>query len=198
MTIHRNRARTRLAALLALPILGLAIAGCSSGSSPSHGVANLPGGSAHGAGAPTLTQAQSDQDFVDFAHCMRAHGVQMPDPVHLRGHSGLSLVGLPAQTAANRPAFAACNHFIAQIEQMKNAHAQAVLGPLLPALTRYAECMRRHDIAMLDPTPQGQVDLGNVPGINNNFSRNSPQFHAADTACRHFLPASVQDDGTGP
>jgi len=58
--------------------------------------------------------------------------------------------------------------------------------------------MRDHDIAMLDPGPQGQLDLGNVPGITSDFGRYSPQFRAADQSCRHLLPAGVHDDGTGP
>lgn len=176
----------RLITAAALPVLTLAVAaGCSSTS------AGRPAGSAR------LTQAQSDQDMVDFARCMRAHGVQMPDPFHRPGHAGLS-IDLPAQTAENRPAFAACTHIIEPIISMKNAGARAVTAPLLPALTRYARCMRSHDIAMLDPTPEGELNLGRVPGITNGFGRYSPQFRAADAACRHFLPASVHDDGTGP
>ena len=68
----------------------------------------------------------------------------------------------------------------------------------LAALTRYAQCMRRHDIDMLDPTPSGQLNLGTVPGITSNFGRYSPQFRSADAACRHLLPAGVHDNGTGP
>lgn len=175
----------RLISLASLPALALAIAACSGGGSALH------------SGNPTLTVSQSDQDMVDFAHCMRAHGVAVPDPFHRPGHTGLS-IDLPAQTAATRPAFAACTHFIEPIIAMKNAGAQATMGPLIPALTRYARCMRSHDIGMLDPTPQGQLNLGRVPGISNDFGRYSPQFRAADAACRHFLPASVHDDGTGP
>jgi hypothetical protein len=200
LTTHENRARprgTRLIALIALPIVALTIAAGCSGSSTGRQVANLPGGSGHSGGTATLTQAQGDRDFVNYAHCMRAHGVQMPDPFHRPGHAGLS-IELPAQTPANRPAFVACNHFIEPVIQMKNSHARAVFGPLLPALTSYARCMRSHDIAMLDPTPEGQLNLGNVPGIHNGFGRYTPQFRAADTTCRHFLPASVHDDGTGP
>jgi len=37
-----------------------------------------------------------------------------------------------------------------------------------------------------------------VPGITSDFGRYSPQFRAADTACRHLLPTGVHDDGTGP
>jgi hypothetical protein len=58
--------------------------------------------------------------------------------------------------------------------------------------------MRAHDIDMLDPTPGGQLNLGQVAGITSNFGRYSPQFRAADTACRHLLPAGIHDDGTGP
>lgn len=193
MTIHLDKARRALAAL---PVLALAIAACSGGTSPGGQVANLPGGS-NQAGRANLTTAQGDQDMVDFTRCMRAHGVQMSDPFHRAGHAGLS-VNLPPQTSATRPAWAACNHFIQPIAQMKLAHGRAVFAPLLPALTRYAECMRRRDIGMLDPTPEGALSLGNVPGITNNYGRYTPQFHAADAACRHLLPASVHDDGTGP
>ena len=70
--------------------------------------------------------------------------------------------------------------------------------PRLAALAGYARCMRAHDIAMLDPTSSGQLNLGNVPGISSNFGRNSPQFRAADAACRHLLPTGIHDDGTGP
>ena len=55
-----------------------------------------------------------------------------------------------------------------------------------------------HDIAMLDPNSFGALNLGPVPGITNDFGRYSPQFRAADAACRHLLPAGVHDDGTGP
>ena len=58
--------------------------------------------------------------------------------------------------------------------------------------------MRAHDIGMLDPTSQGQVNLGNVPGITGDVGRYSPQLRAADAACRHLLPANIHDDGTGP
>lgn len=128
---------------------------------------------------------------------MRAHGVQMSDPFHRPGHEGLS-VNLPPHTSATNAAYAACNHFIAPLVQAKQAHMAAQAAPHLQALTNYAQCMRRHDISMLDPTPQGELNLGQVPGITSNFGRYSPQFRAADTACRHLLPAGVHDDGTGP
>jgi hypothetical protein len=179
-------------------------AACSSGSGAQAGPGNSPvaslathGSSSSSAAGQPPTLAQSDQDFVNFAACMRAHGVQMSDPVHIPGHSGLS-INLPTRDSATSAAYGACNHFISKIEQIKAAGAASQAVADLPALTRYAQCMRSHDISMLDPTAGGELNLGNVPGITSDFGRYSPQFRAADHACRHLLPPGVQDDGTGP
>jgi hypothetical protein len=200
--LRRRPALSGIGAVAAACTLAAAIAGCSAGSAgsgPGNGaVASLAGQS--GPSGSTLrppTTDQSDQDMVNFAHCMRAHGVAMSDPFHRPGHNGLSL-DLPTQDAATRPAYATCSHFIQPIINYKQAAAAAQAAPNLAALTRYAQCMRGHDIGLLDPTPQGMVNLGTVPGITSDFGRYSPQFRAADVACRHFLPAGISDNGTGP
>jgi hypothetical protein len=179
-----------------LVLIAVGAAACSSPAATSS-VASLPG---HRSGqSPTgqLTAAQGDQDMVDFTHCLRSHGVAEPDPVHRPGHVGLS-VEIPTPGPGTSAALAACNHFIEPIKQMKQAHADQQLASWLPALTRYAECMRSHDIPMLDPNAEGSLNLGDVPGITSDFGRYSPQFRSADGACRHLLPAGVHDDGTGP
>jgi hypothetical protein len=185
---------------LALAAAGLAAGACSTPPA-SRTVASLPGhGSGNGNGnqtSGTLTVAQSDQDMVDFARCLRSHGVDEPDPFHRPGHSGLS-VEIPPATSATNAALSVCNHFLAPIDQEKQAGARRELAAWLPALTRYAQCMRAHDISMLDPDAQGDLNLGNVPGISSDFGRYSPQFRAADQACRHDLPSAIHDDGTGP
>ena len=135
--------------------------------------------------------------MISFTRCMRSHGVQMSDPYHRPGHTGLTL-DLPTRDSATSAAYAACTHFIQAIINMKAAGAASQAAPHLAALTRYAQCMRSHDIDMLDPTPQGELNLGTVPGITSDFGRYSPQFRAADAACRHLLPAGIHDDGTGP
>lgn len=175
-------------------------AGCSSPGHPHSGdtpVASLPGhpGSTRAAGA--LTEQQSDRDMISFARCMRSHGVQMPDPFHRAGHSGLS-VDIPPHTPATAAGYRACQHFIQPVVAAKQAGAQSRAARHLPALTRYAQCMRGHDISMLDPTPDGELNLGRVRGITSSFGRYSPQFRAADRACRHLLPPGVSDNGTGP
>jgi hypothetical protein len=201
-----QRPRGRRWPVLALMLAATAAssAACSSGSGAQAGPGNSPVASLSGHGNTTdaaaqpPTVAQSDQDFVNFARCMRAHGVQMSDPFHRPGHAGLS-IDLPTRDAATNAAWGACNHFIAKIEQIKAAGGPGgQTAADIPALTRWAQCMRNHDIPMLDPGPQGQLNLGNVPGITSDFGRYSPQFRAADHACRPLLPPGVQDDGTGP
>ena len=185
---------------LVLATVGVLGAACSTGSSPPQ-VASLPGHAGVTASQSALSDAhlsaQSEQDMVSFARCMRQHGVQMSDPVHLVGHSGLS-ISLPPQTSSTQTAYAACNHFIAKIVAAKEAGAVGQTAPHLQALTNYAACMRRHDISMPDPQPDGELNLGPVPGITSGFGRYSPQFRSADGACRHLLPAGTRDDGTGP
>jgi hypothetical protein len=189
---NKRRAFRRASATLCVAI---AAAGCSS-TSAGRSVASLTGhGTATRAGGPLA--AQSDQAMVDWTRCLRGHGVSEPDPFHRPGHVGLS-VEMPTPGPATNAALGACNHFIAPIAHAKQADARAELAAWLPALTRYAECMRGHDIAMLDPNAAGSLNLGNVPGVATDFGRYSPQFRAADGLCRHLLPAAVHDDGTGP
>ena len=188
--------RPTIVTVLAIAVAGL-VAGACSTSSPARGVASLPG---HHTAAPSsaqLTSAQSDADMVAFTRCLRAHGLDEPDPFHRPGHQGLS-VEVPTPGPSTNAALSACNHFLAPIAQMKQAHARQELASWLPGLTHYAQCMRAHDIPMLDPTAEGALNLGNVPGIASDFGRYSPQFRAADTACRHLLPPGVHDNGTGP
>jgi hypothetical protein len=197
----RQQRLAALAAGLAMAALVTACSGPRSGSGPgSAPVASLAGHNAQAGNGPAgpPTQEESDQDMIHFARCMRSHGVAMSDPFHRPGHAGLS-IEMPTQDAATRTAYAACGHFMQAIIAAKAAGIASQLTPAhLAALTRYAECMRGRDIAMLDPPADGQLNLGTVPGITSDFGRYSPQFRAADGACRHLLPAGVQDDGTGP
>jgi hypothetical protein len=196
MAIRTTRPRRLVVASIAVAVSGVFAASCASSRAPAS-VASLAGHTAttQANGPPTV--AQSDQLFVDFTRCLRAHGVNAPDPYHRPGHSGLS-ISIPPPGPSTDAALTACNHIIAPIVQMKQAHAQQELTSWLPRLTHYAECMRAHQIAMLDPGPMGQLNLGSVPGIADDFGRYSPQFRAADGTCRHLLPSGVHDDGTGP
>jgi hypothetical protein len=169
--------------------IALAICACSS-SQPVPDVASLPG---HSSGpSTTLTQAQQFHRLVQFAECMRSHGIDVPDP---HGNSFQIPVATDPSTSA---ALRACQQWLPSLNTSSGVGPNGNLAAQMPHLIAYARCMRSHDIAMLDPTSFGALNLGPVPGITNDFGRYSPQFRAADAACRHLLPAGVHDDGTGP
>jgi hypothetical protein len=53
----------------------------------------------------------------------------------------------------------------------------------------YSECMRAHGIAKFpDPNSQGGIDISGGPG--SAIDPQSPQFKAADQACRKLMPGS--------
>ena len=141
--------------------------------------------------------ARADAGMLQFARCMRVHGVQMQDPSHRPGHSGLS-IDMPEKGPATLAAYGVCGHFMDATIQLKARAFQALPASVHLGLIRYAECMRTHNVPMLDPDQNGTLNLGNVPGIADGFGRYTPQFHQADASCRHLLPAIVHDDGTGP
>jgi hypothetical protein len=185
-----------------LALIAALSAACSS-PPPSRPIANLPSSVGSTTTPPTLSKAQQialdDQHMVDFARCMRSHGVNQSDPVPdpIPGHQGLTMQ-VPSRTASNGAAFDACIHFMEISDGGNGSGGPAISAAQLAARTSYARCMRSHDIAMLDPDQYGDLNLGNVPGINNGFGRYSPQFRAADSACRHLLPAGSHDEGSGP
>lgn len=136
--------------------------------------------------------------MLQFTRCMRAHRITMPDPFHRPGNTGLTIY-LPQKGPATADAYGACGHYLQATVELKEQAAEHSITPAAHlALIHYAECMRGHAVSMLDPNALGELSLGNVPGIHNGFGRYTPQFRTADHACRHLLPASVHDDGTGP
>jgi hypothetical protein len=178
---RRPRGRPALAALA----LGLALAlGACGGSPDGDRVASLSGG-----GATTTTNGTgkgSDRDpqqaALDFARCMREHGVDMPDPeVDDQGRIRVRVGG-----AGSRP------------DPRKLEAAQQACGDLMgggdgdrqidpaqrDAMVAFARCMRERGIDMPDPTGDGLVvrrdgDSGPDP--------ESEAFKAAEQACDHHL-----------
>jgi hypothetical protein len=138
-----------------------------------------------------------DRGELRFARCMRAHGIDVADHHTRPGHSGLTL-DIPPRGPQTRTAYAACGRYLQPLIETKLSHVPTVTGARRLGLIHYAECMREHGISMLDPTPQGSLNLGNLPGFNNSIGRYSPPFRFADSACKHLLPHGVFDNGNGP
>jgi hypothetical protein len=135
------------------------------------------GGSAAGPG----THLTAYQRELAYAVCMRGHGDPgFPDP---------QSNGLFAATKANRgalagPRFASANRACAHLEGPGLTPAQQERQTA--ELLRLAACMRAHGITNFQYSPPrngGQGGLG-AQGVNPN----SPQFQAAQQACRKLQP----------
>ena len=173
---------------LAVLGLGLALAFAACGGSPDGDrVASLSGGGTTGTTNGTAKTADKDlqQAALDFAKCMREHGIDMPDPqVDEQGRVRVR-VGGPGGGARPDP--------------KKLDEAQKACGGLMgaggdgpgqidpeerDAMVAFARCMREHGIDMPDPTGDGLVmrkddDRGPDPS--------SKQFQEAEKACDHHL-----------
>lgn len=131
-----------------------------------------PGGSAD-PGADGGTSASG----VEFAQCMRAHGVpNFPDPsggrVNLSGINQNSPQYQHAAGICGRPADAGPSQ---QAQGMANGLA-------------FARCMRAHRVPnYADPVANGQGGFTSHMSSGSGADRKSPVFQAAERACRSLL-----------
>ena len=183
----RAPGRTRLATVL---LLGAGVAACGGGpASPT--VAHLGStttstvtGTANGTNRPSLTQA------TKYAACMRSHGVPgFPDPTPgPNGGFGFRVYGntLGAGKSQVQAAEKACNHFLPD-----NGVAPALTAAQQQAFLDWAACIRAHGLPNFsDPDFTGggvRVSLAGGAGLGGGRGP-SPQFQAAQKACKSKLP----------
>jgi hypothetical protein len=174
---------------LAVLGLGLALALAACGGSPDGDrVASLSDGGATGTTKGTGNAAAKDpqQAALDFAKCMREHGIDMPDPqVDEQGRVRVRVGGRGG--GGVRP------------DPKKLDEAQKACGGLMggggdgpgqidpeerDAMVAFARCMREHGIDMPDPTGDGLVMRRDHDG---GPDPSSEQFQEAEKACDHHL-----------
>ena len=134
----------------------------------------------------TATQSAQQNGAVAFSHCMRSHGVaKFTDP----NSSGQLAKETPQQLGVSSSQFQAaqnaCNHLLpnggsgpdtAQVQQDR-AHA-----------LRFSQCVRSHGVTNFpDPDSTGRIPDPASVGIDQG----SPQFEAANQACRKWRPPYV-------
>jgi hypothetical protein len=135
--------------------------------------------------------AKREQAQLKFARCMRAHGVNIPDPKPgPDGGAGNVRIGGPGKDRISPQAFrtanAACRKYI-----------QAVMPKLSPAqqaemrdqALKFSQCMRRHGVPMSDPEVSNgglRLSIGG-PG-KKAVNPSSPAFKDAQEACKAFQP----------
>jgi hypothetical protein len=143
-------------ATLALCLLASACGGSSGASSD--GVASA-GGAATKTGADDDKKTDPEKAGLDFARCMREHGVDMPDPKADAG--GMVMIGPGgdpnvARSSEPEPGFAeankACEHHLGGLigEGPGQMDAEAQDKAL-----KFARCMRENGVDMPDPDFSG-------------------------------------------
>jgi hypothetical protein len=153
-------------------------------------------GGTPGGGSSPRPSLNPQAQALAFTQCMRAHGVNVPDPVvnHTGGAGGGGFSvrisdgagGAAADKTKLKAATTACQKYL--------PHIGGIGGPTLdPAqaqqLLRFSQCMRSHGIADFpDPGSSGGIDIGGSPGSDLNPS--NTRFQAAQNACQHLLPGN--------
>src|ERR1700730_14920738 len=163
------RAPIVLAGLAVAFAVGLA--GCGGGS-PRPAVASLTGSG--GVTTTTVTKQSLTQLWHDFAACMRAHGVQMADPVlnkdglpTVTGGSGVLNSQGPQQ--ADTQAMQACQaHLDAAIKAGGTKTPKPRTAQQLAQGRKFSQCMRAHGVTDF-PDPQS-AGSGNGGGIRIQVS----------------------------
>ena len=169
MPHDENHSRVRRRAALQAVTVGLALLTGACGGSPS---------SARSAGSPNAEGSAQSQQLA-FARCMRSHGVtDYPDAGPIQASPGSDL-------DPGNPTYRAARQSCQSLQPTENLNpAQAAQGNA-DAL-KFSACMRNHGITKY---PDPQVGTGGNDTINlSGIDLNSPQFQAAQQACRRFVP----------
>lgn len=173
--------RMKSAALLAVAAATFGTAGCggSGGSSSASSSAAAGGGKA-------TTSAKA----VQYAQCMRSHGVpSFPDPVN--GRSTVIMkkgTDMDPDSPKFKAAQQACKAYA------PSGQAGAAQDPKQQAqMLKYVACMRQNGVPNF-PDPQGGgIIIRGGPG--SGVDPNSPQFKAATQKCQKLLPAGAPGAG---
>ena len=160
---------------IAITLAGLALAACGGGddSKPT------------GRGS---SQAEFQKAQLDFARCMRKHGVDFPDPQPPgKGDGGPAVFVGPAPgtpRSALRKGEKECGPLLEKIRPPELSPEQE--REFADNALEFARCMRGQGIDMPDPRIDGrrvslQLPEGLAPG--------SPRLRKAEQACRRYQPA---------
>ena len=129
---------------------------------------------------------------MQFAQCMRTHGVpSFPDP---NAQGQVTFSGVGPQSASFQAAQRACAKYAPNGGKAPSPAQQA---KMVAQALKFSECMRAHGISDF-PDPQvssgaGGVSIGiriNGKGQSSDLNPSSPQFQAAQKVCQPLMGAA--------
>ncbi len=186
--------------------LALATAGCGGSSGAGAEVASAGGGRGAEAEDASTTPADAEQAGLDFARCMREHGVDMPDPK--AGGDGFIMVGPSAGGDRPEPGGAArLPEAFAEADEACRHHLDDLIqegGPPMDAeaqdrALKFARCMREHGVDMPDPdfSSGGGVRIEIGKGEAGGIDPSSETFRDAQEACGSLFGPDGGPGGPG-
>jgi hypothetical protein len=186
-------ARTTLLAAIAATLLAIVASGCGSSDSAGEGVADLDTGASAAAGTGT-TEEPAEEDpqeaALEWARCMREHGVDVPDPeVDEDGRLTVRAGAGPGRRLDRggeefREAMEACGRPLGSAgPQLTEEQREQLQETML----RFAQCMRDEGIDMPDPDFSGGGGLFRMGGPGSGIDPDDPDFRAAQETCQPIL-----------
>jgi hypothetical protein len=169
--------RRVLAALALSAALGIGLTACGSSSTSA---------TAASGGSSTSSSNARYQARLNLAKCMRAHGVDIPDPSPNGGPPSAG-EARTLRTAQSNPNFQSALKACAQYQRQAFNLSPAQRAQFQQALLKFAQCMRAHNVNVPDPTTSGGGGFGILRQIPAS-ERNSPAFQSAAKACSTNLP----------
>ena len=178
--------------------LALLLAACGGGES-SEGIASLQEETAADESSSTTAAPSADpeQAFLDFAACMREHGVDMPDPEIATAGGGFAFgITIEGEAVEGGPdnaeidqmmaANEACQHFLEGVVQ---EFERPDMSEMQDQMLAFAQCMREHGVDMPDPqfSEDGAVTIFGGPDAAVTMDPGDPTFRAANEACNEIF-----------
>ena len=121
--------------------------------------------------------------FLAYAQCMRAHGVDMPDP----GAGGnVTIGGNGIDPTTMQAAQNACQSKLPKAKGQQPSATQQ--KQFQDQALKFAQCMRQHGVDMPDPTFSNSGGGAMVQQGIGSIDPTSQQFQDAQKACQSLLP----------
>ncbi|MEW9551551.1 hypothetical protein [Nonomuraea sp. NPDC050783] len=158
--------------------LALALAACAGPAAPDDGVVSAAGGTGGGTGGTSASASPSptmdpQRAALEFARCMRQHGIDMPDP-----RDGDLRITVPRGTSREKvdKAQKACGPIMESAVRKGTPSAEDY-----DRMVRFARCLREHGVDVADPKP-GEPMRVTVKGGTKD------KLESVHRACRQYAP----------
>jgi hypothetical protein len=154
--------------LLIVPLLTLA----ACGSNPSDdGVASAGGSAISASSASPQGKLDPKDAAVKYAQCMRANGVEYPDPGTKQDRQGVRVTD----------AFIKADRTCKTWHEASSDYLAALVPEVMDGKRKYAQCMRERGMKVSDPDPNTgsyRVDV---------TDKDKDKFLSASNQCKHYL-----------